>query len=436
MSTSRHPRSWVTSANDHPDFALQNLPFGVFSRLGKGMGTDRHGGVAIGDCIFDLRAALEASLFTGVARVAAQAASRGQLNDFFALGPASRQALRNELMHLLDENSPQREHLQGLGKTLLLPMSECRMHLPATIGDYTDFYVGIHHAMNVGRLFRPDNPLLPNYKYVPIAYHGRASTLCVSGTPVKRPNGQTLAPGAEVPTVGPSKRLDYELEVGVWMGQGNEVGEPISIAEAGEHIAGFCLLNDWSARDLQAWEYQPLGPFLSKSFATSLSPWVVTAEALAPFRSAQPQRPEGDPKPLDYLFDEQDQKHGALDIELEVLLLTAQMKAQGMAPHRLALSNTLNMYWTVAQMVTHHSVNGCMLQPGDLFGTGTLSGPQPGQFGSLLEMTEGGKQAVELPSGETRTFLEAGDEVILKARCHRDGEVSIGFGEVRGVVVD
>jgi fumarylacetoacetase len=436
MSTSRHPRSWVTSANDHPDFALQNLPFGVFSRLGKGMGTDRRGGVAIGDCIFDLRAALEASLFTGVARVAAQAASRGQLNDFFALGPASRQALRNELMHLLDENSPQREHLQGLGKTLLLPMSECRMHLPATIGDYTDFYVGIHHAMNVGRLFRPDNPLLPNYKYVPIAYHGRASTLCVSGTPVKRPNGQTLAPGAEVPTVGPSKRLDYELEVGVWMGQGNEVGEPISIAEAGEHIAGFCLLNDWSARDLQAWEYQPLGPFLSKSFATSLSPWVVTAEALAPFRSAQPQRPEGDPKPLDYLFDEQDQKHGALDIELEVLLLTAQMKAQGMAPHRLALSNTLNMYWTVAQMVTHHSVNGCMLQPGDLFGTGTLSGPQPGQFGSLLEMTEGGKQAVELPSGETRTFLEAGDEVILKARCHRDGEVSIGFGEVRGVVVD
>ena len=436
MSTSRHPRSWVTSANDHPDFALQNLPFGVFSRLGKGMGTDRRGGVAIGDCIFDLRAALEASLFTGVARVAAQAASRGQLNDFFALGPASRQALRNELMHLLDENSPQREHLQGLGKALLLPMSECRMHLPATVGDYTDFYVGIHHAMNVGRLFRPDNPLLPNYKYVPIAYHGRASTLCVSGTPVKRPNGQTLAPGAEVPTVGPSKRLDYELEVGVWMGQGNEVGEPISIAEAGEHIAGFCLLNDWSARDLQAWEYQPLGPFLSKSFATSLSPWVVTAEALAPFRSAQPQRPEGDPKPLDYLFDEQDQKHGALDIELEVLLLTAQMKAQGMAQHRLALSNTLNMYWTVAQMVTHHSVNGCLLQPGDLFGTGTLSGPQPGQFGSLLEMTEGGKQAVELPSGETRTFLEAGDEVILKARCHRDGEVSIGFGEVRGVVVD
>jgi fumarylacetoacetase len=420
----------VTSANDHPDFPLQNLPFGVFSRPGL----SKRGGVAIGDFIFDLQVALEAGLFSGAAQIAAEGASRGQLNEFFALGAASRQALRSRLLALLDEHSPQREQLQALGG-LLQPMSDCQMHLPAHVGDYTDFYVGIHHAMNVGKLFRPDNPLLPNYKYVPIAYHGRASTLCVSGTPVKRPQGQTLAPGAEVPAFGPSKRLDYELEVGVWMGQGNEPGEPIPIARAPQHIAGFCLLNDWSARDLQAWEYQPLGPFLSKSFATSISPWVVTAEALAPFRSAQPARPEGDPKPLDYLFDEQDQQHGALDIELEVLLLTAQMKQQGLAPQRLALSNTLNMYWTVAQMVTHHSVNGCTLQPGDLFGTGTLSGPQAGQFGSLLEMTEGGKQAIELASGETRTFLQAGDEVILKARCRKDGEVSIGFGECRGVVV-
>jgi fumarylacetoacetase len=420
----------VTSANDHPDFPLQNLPFGVFSRPGL----SKRGGVAIGDFIFDLQVALEAGLFSGAAQIAAEGASRGQLNEFFALGAASRQALRSRLLALLDEHSPQREQLQALGN-LLQPMSDCQMHLPAQVGDYTDFYVGIHHAMNVGKLFRPDNPLLPNYKYVPIAYHGRASTLCVSGTPVKRPQGQTLAPGAEVPAFGPSKRLDYELEVGVWMGEGNEPGEPIPIARAPQHIAGFCLLNDWSARDLQAWEYQPLGPFLSKSFATSISPWVVTAEALAPFRSAQPARPEGDPKPLDYLFDEQDQQHGALDIELEVLLLTAQMKQQGLAPQRLALSNTLNMYWTVAQMVTHHSVNGCTLQPGDLFGTGTLSGPQTGQFGSLLEMTEGGKQAIELASGETRTFLQAGDEVILKARCRKDGEVSIGFGECRGVVV-
>ncbi|SEP83943.1 fumarylacetoacetate hydrolase [Pseudomonas sp. NFACC02] len=431
MSISRHPRSWVTCANDHPDFPLQNLPFGVFSRPGFG----KRGGVAIGDFILDLQAALEASLFNGVARLAAEAASRSQLNDFFALGASARQALRYELLHLLDENSPQRERLQALGTTLLCPMSECQMHLPAQVGDYTDFYVGIHHATNVGKLFRPDQPLLPNYKYVPIAYHGRASTLCVSGTPVKRPCGQTITPGVEVPAFGPSKRLDYELEVGVWMGQGNETGEPIPIAEASEHIAGFCLLNDWSARDLQAWEYQPLGPFLSKSFATSLSPWVVTAEALAPFRRAQPARPDGDPKPLDYLFDEQDQQRGALDVELEVLLLTAQMKEQGLAPQRLALSNMLNMYWTVAQMVTHHSVNGCKLQPGDLFGTGTLSGPQTGQFGSLLEMTEGGKHPVELSSGETRTFLQAGDEVILTARCRKDGEVSIGFGECRGVVV-
>jgi fumarylacetoacetase len=424
MSTSSHARSWVTSANGHGDFPLQNLPFGVFSAKGL----SRRGGVAIGDFILDLQAALESGWFTGEARVAAEAAGRGQLNDFFALGGSARRALRVELLQLLDESSPAREDL-------LHAMSACQMHLPAQVGDYTDFYVGIHHATNVGKLFRPDNPLLPNYKYVPIAYHGRASTLCISGTAVKRPNGQTLPPGAEAPVFGPSKRLDYELEVGVWMGQGNEAGEPIEIGEADEHIAGFCLLNDWSARDLQAWEYQPLGPFLSKSFATTISPWVVTSEALAPFRSAQPKRPEGDPQPLAYLFNEQDQHAGALDIELEVLLLTAQMKEQGIAPFRLALSNTLNMYWTVAQMVTHHSVNGCKLQPGDLFGTGTLSGPEQGQFGSLLEMTEGGKHPVELPSGETRTFLQAGDEVILKARCRKEGEVSIGFGECRGVIV-
>ena len=431
MSTSQHLRSWVASANDHPDFPLQNLPLGVFSRPGF----DKRGGVAIGDFIFDLQTALEASLFNGAARVAVEAACRGQLNDFFALGGSSRQALRHELLHLLDEKTLQRERLQAMGDRLLVPMADCQMHMPAQVGDYTDFYVGIHHAMNVGKLFRPDNPLLPNYKYVPIAYHGRASTLGVSGMPVKRPSGQTLKPGAEAPDFGPSKRLDYELEVGVWIGQGNEAGEPVAIGRAGEHIAGFCLLNDWSARDLQAWEYQPLGPFLSKSFATSISPWVVTAEALAPFRAAQPARPEGDPPPMDYLFDEQDQAGGALDIELEVLLLTARMKEQGIAPQRLSLSNTLNMYWTVAQMVAHHSVNGCKLQAGDLFGTGTLSGPHPGQLGSLLEMTEGGKRAVELPNGETRTFLEAGDEVILKARCRKDGEVSIGFGECRGVVI-
>jgi fumarylacetoacetase len=431
MSPLWHLRSWVASANGHPDFPLQNLPFGVFShRHGS-----RRGGVAIGECIFDLKVALDASLFNGVARLAAEAASRDQLNDFFALGASARQALRADLLHLLDEKSPQREHVQAMADTLLRPMSECQMHLPARVGDYTDFYVGIHHATNVGNLFRPDSPLLPNYKYVPIAYHGRASTLCVSGTPVKRPGGQTLAPGSDVPAFGPSQRLDYELEVGVWIGPGNKVGEPIAITGADQHIAGFCLLNDWSARDLQAWEYQPLGPFLSKSFATTLSPWVVTAEALAPFRAAQPKRLARDPMPLPYLFDAEDQAHGALDVELEVLIQTAHMKAQGLAPHCLGVSNTLNMYWTVAQMVTHHSANGCALQAGDLFGTGTLSGPHPGQFGSLLEMTEGGRHTLDLPGGEKRTFLQAGDEVILTARCRKVGQVSIGFGECRGVIV-
>lgn len=424
-------RSWVASANDHADFSLQNLPHGIFSRAHLGP----RGGVAIGDMIFDLQVALEHDLFSEEAQVGALAASNDRLNDFFALGAAPRQALRRELLALLDVASPQLERMLAISSTLLHPMEECQMHLPARVGDYTDFYVGIHHALNVGKLFRPDNPLLPNYKYVPIGYHGRASTIVLTDTPVRRPQGQTLPAGQDVPDFGPCKRLDYELEMGVWIGPGNADGEPIGIGRASEHIAGFCLLNDWSARDLQAWEYQPLGPFLSKSFATSVSAWVVTPEALAPFRRAQPARPVGDPQPLAYLHDAADQQGGALDIELEVLLLTEQMRAQGLAPQRLALSNTLNMYWTVAQLVTHHSVNGCKLQPGDLFGTGTLSGPEAGQFGSLLEMTEGGKQMIELASGETRRFLESGDEVILRARCKGDGQVSIGFGECRGRIL-
>ncbi|MCI3946348.1 fumarylacetoacetase [Pseudomonas syringae] len=429
MNSSPHRRSWVTSANGHSDFPLQNLPLGVFSHRG----CEPRGGVAIGDLILDLRAAVNGGFFQGQAADAAEVASRDQLNDFFALGAASRRTLRAALLELLDEDSPQRASLQA-ASDVLLPISECTLHMPARVGDYTDFFVGIHHALNVGKLFRPDNPLLPNYKYVPIGYHGRASTLCTSGTSIKRPDGQTLAAGRQVPEFGPCKRLDYELELGVWVGPGNAQGEAIGIDRAAEHIAGFCLLNDWSARDIQAWEYQPLGPFLSKSFATSISPWVVTAEALEPFRSPQPPRPDGDPQPLPYLLDQGDQQRGALDIELEVLLLTESMKAQGLAPYRLGLSNSLNMYWTVAQMVAHHSVNGCKLQPGDLLGTGTLSGPEPGQFGSLLEITEGGKHVITLPGGEQRTFLQGGDEVILRARCHRDGQVSIGFGECRGTI--
>ncbi|WCD78201.1 fumarylacetoacetase [Pseudomonas sp. TUM22785] len=431
MTQNDNRRSWIASANEHPDFPLQNLPLGIFSPVG---GTPR-GGVAIGEQVFDLKVATTTGLFEGEAADAARVAAGEDLNAFFALGANARRALRRQLQDLLAEGSPAQARLEALGAELLPAAADCQLHLPARIGDYTDFYVGIHHANNVGRLFRPDNPLLPNYKYVPIGYHGRASTVCVSGTPVHRPNGQTLPPGAEVPNFGPSKRLDYELELGIWIGQGNAMGDAIAIGEAEQHIAGYCLLNDWSARDLQAWEYQPLGPFLAKNFATSVSPWVVTAEALEPFRTAQPARPEGDPQPLPYLLDANDQARGAFDIQLEVLLQTAAMRERGQQPQRLALSNTQHMYWTVAQLVAHHAVGGCKLQPGDLFGSGTLSGPEADAFGSLLESTFGGKQPLSLASGEQRTFLESGDEVILRAWCEGEGRVRIGFGECRGRVL-
>ncbi|WP_395604104.1 fumarylacetoacetase [Pseudomonas sp. B21128] len=431
MTQNSITRSWVASANGHTDFPLQNLPLGVFSINGS----EPRSGVAIGDHIFDLQVALEAGLFDGAARSAVEATRGGQLNAFFDLGREARVALRERLLELFSETSTQRGDIEAQGAKLLPLAADCQMRLPARISDYTDFYVGIEHAQNVGKLFRPDNPLLPNYKHVPIGYHGRASTVRASGTDVRRPKGQTLPAGATEPTFGPCARLDYELELGIWIGQGNEMGDSIAIGDAAEHIAGFCLLNDWSARDIQAWEYQPLGPFLSKSFITSVSPWVVTAEALEPFRTAQPARPQGDPQPLPYLFDKRDQDGGAFDIELEVLLLTETMREQNLPAHRLTLSNTRYMYWTVAQMVAHHSVNGCQLQAGDLFGSGTLSGPENGQFGSLLEITEGGKKPIELASGEVRKFLEDGDEIILRARCARDGFASIGFGECRGKVL-
>lgn len=431
MTQTTPTRSWVACANGHADFPLQNLPLGVFSTQGSAP----RSGVAIGEQIFDLEAALDAGLFDGAARTAVQATRGGQLNAFFELGRGPRVALRERLLELLAEGSTLRGKIEAQGAKLLHLAADCQMHLPARINDYTDFYVGIEHAQNVGKLFRPDNPLLPNYKYVPIGYHGRASTIRPSGTDVRRPKGQTLPAGQSEPTFGPCARLDYELELGIWIGQGNAMGDSIAIGDAAEHIAGFCLLNDWSARDIQAWEYQPLGPFLSKSFITSISPWVVTAEALEPFRRAQPARPQGDPQPLPYLLDNRDQAAGAFDIELEVLLLTEAMREQNLPAHRLTLSNTQHMYWTVAQMVAHHSVNGCQLQAGDLFGSGTLSGPESGQFGSLLEITEGGKKPIELASGEVRKFLEDGDEIILRARCSRDGFASIGFGECRGKIL-
>ncbi|UVM05955.1 fumarylacetoacetase [Pseudomonas laurylsulfatiphila] len=431
MTQTSITRSWVASANDHADFPLQNLPLGVFSLNGSAP----RSGVAIGSHIFDLQAALEAGLFDGAAKAAVEATLGGQLNAFFELGREARVALRERLLELFAEGSTLRGKIEAQGAKLLPLAVDCEMHLPAKINDYTDFYVGIEHAQNVGKLFRPDNPLLPNYKYVPIGYHGRASTIRPSGTDVRRPKGQTLPAGQSEPTFGPCARLDYELELGIWIGQGNDMGDSIAIGDAADHIAGFCLLNDWSARDIQAWEYQPLGPFLSKSFITSISPWVVTAEALEPFRRAQPARPQGDPQPLPYLLDKLDQAAGGFDIELEVLLLTEAMREQNLPAHRLTLSNTQHMYWTVAQMVAHHSVNGCQLQAGDLFGSGTLSGPESGQFGSLLEITEGGKKPIELASGEVRKFLEDGDEIILRGRCRRDGFASIGFGECRGKVL-
>ena len=420
-------QSFVPSANGHPDFPIQNLPLGVFSPGGAAP----RGGVAIGDRILDLPAALAAGLFTGEAAKAAEAASGTALNGFLALGAGPRQALRHRLSELLAQGSPEQARVEAC----LHDAAECTLHLPARIGDYTDFYVGIHHATNVGKQFRPDNPLLPNYKYVPIGYHGRASSIRPSGVPVRRPRGQAKPADAAVPGFGPSQRLDYELELGVWVGPGNDLGEPIGIGEAPGHVGGFCLLNDWSARDIQAWEYQPLGPFLAKNFASTISAWIVTPEALAPFRIAQPQRPEGDPAPLPYLTDESDRKDGALDLELEVLLVTPGLREKGLPSHRIALSNARHMYWTVAQMITHHTSNGCNLQPGDLIGTGTISGPDRESCGSILETTLGGKNPVMLASGEERRFLEDGDEVILRARGRREGYAPIGFGECRATIL-
>ncbi len=413
-------RSWVASANGHPDFPVQNLPLGVFSPPGG----EPCPGVAIGDAILDLAAAAEAGLLTGEP-------AGPTLNGFLALGAGPRRALRARLSALLSEGSAERSRVEPL----LHRAADCVLHLPATVGDYTDFYAGIHHATNVGRLFRPDNPLLPNYKWVPIGYHGRASTVQPSGEPVRRPNGQRKRPDEEAPGFGPCRNLDYELELGVWIGPGNAPGEPVPIARAADHVVGFCLLNDWSARDVQAWEYQPLGPFLAKSFATTVSPWIVTAEALEPFRTAQPPRPDGDPAPLLYLLDEADQRVGALEIEVEVLLLTERMRAAGSGPHRLSLGSTRHLYWTVAQLVAHHASNGCSLRPGDLLGSGTISAPVPDGYGSLLEITRGGREPIALPNGETRRFLEDGDEVILRARARREGAAQIGFGECRAAVL-
>jgi fumarylacetoacetase len=414
--------SWVEGSQPGGDFPVQNLPLGIFSEA-KGL---RRPGVAIGDYILDLPAV--ADLLDEKWR---DDLSQPILNAWLSRGPEAHRALRARLSEILtDDRYRDDVEMQLIGQ------SEVRMHVPCLIGDYTDFYVGIHHATNVGRQFRPDSPLLPNYKYVPIGYHGRASSVRSSGEPVVRPSGQRKPPDADAPDYGPSRRLDYELELGIWIGRGNDLGQPFPIGEAGRHIAGYCLLNDWSARDLQAWEYQPLGPFLAKNFLTSVSPWVVSADALAPFRSPMPSRPQGDPLPLPYLDDPSDCESGALGIQLEVTLSTAKMREQRQLPHVLSRGRAdAAMYWSAAQIVTHHASNGCNLQPGDLIGTGTLSTDKEDGLGSLLEISRGGKQPVDLPSGETRSFLEDGDEITLRAWCERDGAVRIGLGECAGRVV-
>jgi fumarylacetoacetase len=420
--------SWVVSANDGScDFPVQNLPFGKFRRTGTG--EPWRIGVAIGDQILDLKLARERCPWPADIDAALVPLAAGDLNAVMARAKAQRVALRLALSAALAEGSEQGPFLE----LCLLPQSQAEFTLPCHIGDYTDFYTGIHHASAVGKLFRPDNPLLPNYKWVPIGYHGRCSSLGVSGQQFRRPAGQLKGEAAE-PVLAPCQRLDYELELGALIALPNEPGEPVPMGRAEEHLFGLCLFNDWSARDVQAWEYQPLGPFNAKNFASTLSPWVVTMEALEPFRSAWA-RPEGDPQPLPYLDSAANRERGAVDITLEAWLQTERMRAAGEPATRLMQSNFKDSYWTLAQLVAHHSIGGCNLQTGDLFGSGTQSGPLPGQGGSLLELSQGGKQPLTLPNGEARTFLLDGDTVVLRGRCERTGWRSIGFGDCAGTVL-
>ena len=419
-------RSWLASANQIGcAFPLQNLPFGVFRRARSS--EPFRGGVAIGDQIIDLRALADARLFSADAAEGVRAGSLPALNTLMQLGPGVWSALRRALFDAMVQGSAHESAL----KACLVPQSAAEFSLPAQIGDYTDFYISIHHATAIGRLFRPDNPLLPNYKWIPIGYHGRSSSVAVSGQKFPRPRGQKSS--GDAPTVGPTNRLDYELEMGIFIGAGNAPGEPIALADAENHIFGLCLLNDWSARDLQGWEYQPLGPFLAKNFATTISPWVVTLQALAPFR-APFTRPETDPQPLAYLESQRNRELGAFDIRLEAFIQTANMRGRGTPPLRVSQTSFRHAYWTIAQLVAHHTVNGCNLRPGDLFGSGTQSGPTPAEAGSLVELSKGGTQPLSI-GDEHRTFLEDGDRVIFRGWCERPGAVSLGFGEVCGEVL-
>jgi fumarylacetoacetase len=419
-------RSWVASANATGcDFPIQNLPYAVFRR--RNSNEAFRGGIAIGDQILDLAAVAKSAVFEAGAARALQAAGQASLNALMQLGPDIWRALRDAVFQSLRDGSP----LQAALKTCLVPQSEAYYSVPAQIGDFTDFYSSVYHATTVGRMFRPDNPLLPNYKWIPIGYHGRSSSIGVSGQSFSRPHGQRLPPGQSAPIVGPSARVDYELELGIFIGAGNSLGTQIPLSRAESHIFGLCLLNDWSARDLQAWEYQPLGPFLAKNFATTISPWIVSLQALAPFR-VPVERPEGEPPPLAYLDSEANRVAGAIDIRLDAWLETAAMRERGDPPQRLSSTSFRHSYWTIAQLVAHHTINGCNLVAGDLFGTGTQSGPTPEEAGSLLELSAGGSKPIKVGDTERRAFLEDGDSVIMRGWCEKPRAARIGLGEVRG----
>jgi len=430
-------RSWVPSANDAgSDFPIQNLPYGVFRRAGSD--EPMRIGVAIGDQVLDLAAACARGAFSsgfsrdfgdlgGATQQAARHVCAPTLNALMAQKPAAWSALRRALSRLLRDSVPEAERLHDC----LLPQGEAEFGLPAHIGDYTDFFTSQYHALNAGRLFQPDNPVLPNFKCLPIGYHGRSSSIAITGTNLQRPWGQVRTPGATAPVFEPTQRLDYELELGVFIGAGNRLGEPIAIDEAEDHAFGLCLLNDWSARDVQAWEAVPLGPFLAKNFFTTISPWVVTLEALAPFRCPLP-REASDPATLPGLWPHGGHVGGAIDIQLEARLVTPRTGSAGLP---LTRTSYRHAYWSVAQMIAHHTENGCNVRPGDLLGTGTRSGPTHGEEGCLLELARGGQDPLHLPNGETRSFLHDGDTVVLRGWCERPGQARIGLGECRGTVL-
>lgn len=420
--------SWVESANRDTDFPIQNLPFAIFKR--KGSDENFRGGVAIGDQIVDLAALADKNLFEGDVANALKLCSQSTLNEFMAQPSRVWSALRAALSMALSTDSEYEIEVEAC----LVAQSDAEYDLPCRIGDYTDFYTSIHHATTVGSFFRPDNPLLPNYKWIPIGYHGRSSSIGVSGQAFPRPKGQTKAPDADAPSFGPCKRLDYEMEMGIYIGGGNELGDAIALDDADEHVFGMCLFNDWSARDIQGWEYQPLGPFLAKNFASTVSPWIVTNEALAPFRMGWT-RDENDPQPMEYLASQRNSDIGSYDVQVEVFLETPKMRDAGEPAAKLTNSSFRHSYWTTAQMVAHHTVNGCNLVAGDFFGSGTQSGPNAEEAGSLLELTSAGKNRLDLGNGETRGFVEDGDAIVMRGFCEKEGAKRIGFGECYSLVL-